>query len=165
MEVILEHKGEVAFSTIDRLLAKLKAQPSYRAINLSLRNRIYSIFVECVENIKKHTIPNSNSYKENNREPYISLISKETEYIISTGNSIRNERIDQLKERLEQINQMDKEGLKASYTEIIDKELLSEEDGSGLGLITIGLKAKNKIHYHFTTLNEKYSFFEMKITV
>lgn len=165
MEVILEHKGEVTFDTIDLLLAKLKALPAYTAMSLSLRKRIYSIFVECVENINKHTIPNSVSHRENNRAPYINLINEESEYVISTGNIIRKERIDQLKNRLELINQMDKEGLKASYTYIVDKELLSEEDGSGLGLITIGLKSKNKIHYDFSTLNEKYSFFEMKISV
>lgn len=165
MEVILEHKGEVAFKTIDLLLAKLKALPAYKAINMTDRKRIYSIFVECIENINKHTIPNSVSVKENDTEPYIYLISQETEFVISTGNVIRKELIDPLRNRLEQINHYDKKRLKASYTDIVNKEALSEENGSGLGLITIGLKAKNKIHYHFTSLNDQYSYFEMKISV
>ncbi len=165
MEVILGHKGEVAFQTIDLLLAKLKALPAYKAISMTDRKRIYSIFVECIENINKHTIPDSVSVDEINMEPYIYLISQETEYVISTGNVVRKERIDPLRNRLEQINHYDKDRLKASYTNIVNKEALSEENGSGLGLITIGLKAKNKIHFHFTPLNDHYSFFEMKISV
>ena len=165
MEVILGHKGEVAFETIDLLLAKLKALPAYSAINMSDRKRIYCIFVECIENISKHAKPDSVSMIDKNNESYIYLIKQEAEYVISTGNVIRKERIDRLRNRLEQITQQDKVGLRASYTEIIEKEFISEEDGSGLGLITIGLNAKSKIQYHFTSLNDQYSFFEMKISV
>jgi hypothetical protein len=147
------------------LLAKLKALPVYSAINLTERKRIYSVFVECIENINKHTDAEQIWIKDKSSEPYIYLINKDNEYIISTGNRIRNEHIHHLNDRLVQINQLDKEGLKESYEKIIDKEFKSEEDGSGLGLITIGLKAKSKIHYRFTMLNDEFSLFEMRIAI
>ena len=165
MKVILEYKGKVAFETIEHLLAKLKNMPAYRAIQNPDRKRIYSIFVECIENINKHTISEAIPVNDCNREPYIRLTKQEAEFVISSGNIIMNEGIDRLKNRLEQINQLDEVGLKTSYTDIIDREFVSEEDGSGLGLITIGLKAKNKIQYHFVSLNDQCSFFEMKVSV
>ena len=164
LELILEHKGEVAIETIDMLLAKLKALPAYRAINQTERKRIYSIIVECIENINKHTPSEPFLIKDKSKEPYLYLVNNDDEYVISTGNVISNERIDHLQNRLLQINQQDKEGLKATYENIIDREFNSD-DGSGLGLITIGLKAKNKIRYRFTVLNDRFSWFEMKITV
>ena len=71
--------------------------------------------------------------------------------------------MERLSSRLEQIYQLDKEGLKASYTEIINKEYISEVEGAGLGLITVALKAEGNIHHSFTPLNDQFSYFEMKI--
>jgi len=76
-----------------------------------------------------------------------------------------NESINKLINRLEHINQLDRAGLKASYAEIINKESISDEDGAGLGLIIIALNSKNEIDYNFTSLNDQYSYFELKITI
>jgi hypothetical protein len=147
------------------LLAKLKDLPSYKTIHITERKRIYSVFVECLENINRYTDAEQIWIEDERNEPYIYLINKDNEYVISTGNMIRNEHIHHLKDRLVQINQLDKEGLRESYENILDRESNSEGDGSGLGLITIGLKAKNKIHYRFTMLNDEFSLFEMKIVI
>ena len=163
--VILGHKGGVAFETIDMLLAKLKDLPAYKAIHISERKRIYSVFVECIENINRYTDAEQIWIEDKSSEPYIYLINKDNEYVISTGNMIRNEHIHHLEDRLVQINQLDKEGLRESYENILDRETNSEENGSGLGLITIGLKAKNKINYQFTMLNDEFSLFEMRIVI
>lgn len=162
-EVILGYKGIVTFENIDPLLEKLKKLPAYLAIKKSVRKRLYSIFVECIENIDKHTIAESILVNDKIMEPYINLCKQDEKYIINTGNVIRIKNIDRLRNRLEQINRQDKEGLKASYTEIINKEYISEVEGAGLGLITVALKAEGNIHHSFTPLNDQYSYFEMKI--
>jgi len=165
LEVILGYKGEVAFETIDPLLERLKKLPAYQAIKIPVRKRVYSIFVECIENIYKHTITDSLHVNDKTIVPFINLGMQDEKYIISTGNVIRNKSINKLRNRLEQINQLDKAGLKASYADIINKEFISDVEGAGLGLITISLKAENKINYNFTFLNDQYSFFEMKISI
>ena len=64
LEVILGYKGEVAFETIDLLLGRLKKLPEYQAIRRSLQKRVYSIFIECMENIYKHKITDSLNVNE-----------------------------------------------------------------------------------------------------
>ena len=78
---------------------------------------------------------------------------------------IGNKNIDRLRNRLERIIQLDKEGLKDFYTEIINKEYISDEEGAGLGLITVAMKTERDINYNFTLLDDQYSYFEMKITL
>jgi hypothetical protein len=165
LEVILEYKGEIDFETIDPLLERLKKLPEYQETKLPVRKRIYCIFVECIENNYNHSIKDSLYVSDKTMVSYIMLGKQDDHYIISTGNVIMNKSIKKLRSRLEQINQLDKAGIKKSYAEIINKESISEEEGAGLGLITIARRAENKINYKFTSLKDQYSFFEMKISI
>ena len=85
-EVILGYKGTVTFKTIDPLLEKFKKLPAYLAINKPVRKRLYCIFVECIENIDKHTITDTIHVNDEIIEPYIYLCKQDDTYIINTGN-------------------------------------------------------------------------------
>ena len=126
LEVILEYKGEIDFETIDQLLERLKKLPEYQETKLPVRKRIYCIFVECIENNYNHSIKDSLYVSDKTMVPYITLGKQDDHYIISTGNVIINKSIKKLRSRLEQINQLDKAGIKKSYAEIINKESISE---------------------------------------
>lgn len=165
LEVILGYKGVVDFETIDILLRKLKKLPEYQAIKRSVQKRVYSTFVECMENIYKHNITESLNINGKTILPYINLGKQDDEYIINTGNVIKNKSINKLRKRLEQIGQLDRAGLKTLYADLINKEFISHENVAGLGLITIALKTEHKINYNFTSLNDQYSYFEMNISI
>lgn len=165
LEVILGYKGEVTFETIDLSLERLKKLPEYQAIRRSLQKRVYSIFIECMENIYKHKITDSLNVNEKTLLPYINFGKQDDKYIINTGNVITNKSINELRNRLEQIRQLDRAGLKILYADIVNKEFISDEDGAGLGLITIALNTEHKINYFFTSLNDQYSYFEMNISI
>jgi hypothetical protein len=163
--VLLEYTGEVVFDTIECLLSRLKELAAFRAMGKSTQKRVYSVFVECVDNLYKHRISVPISINGKRNLPYIILTSEEDKYIISTGNVVANDSIQELSNNLEQINQSDKQVLKSSYAEIADKEIISEEDGAGLGLITMALKTDDQIYYKFSSINDLYSYFEMRISI
>ena len=97
--------------------------------------------------------------------PHISLKKQGSNFIIYAGNPILNQNVDDLKGRLEEINNLNKEGLNELYENIINKEFASEKNGAGLGLITIALKASSKIIYKITRLDENYSYFELEVEI
>jgi hypothetical protein len=165
MEVIFNYKGEITFDTIDLLLNRLKQLPAYQAIRKSIQKKVYSVFVECVDNLYKHRVPDSRLTNGKEVQPYILLTSEDDKYIISTGNVVTNDSIQGLSDNLELINQYDRQGLKSSYAEIVNKDIISDEDGAGLGLITIALKTDDKIGYKFKSIDDRYSYFEMKISI
>jgi hypothetical protein len=164
-EVILEYTGNVTFAKIDRMLDRLIEIPAFKQIRRNIQKKLYGIFVECIENIYKNTGNGMDYLNKNQKLPYIRLGKQNGKFFISSGNIIANKRINNLKKRLDRINDLDHEGLKSEYAEILDKEKLSVEEGAGLGLITIALRSGNKIKYNFTYLDDRHSYYEMKIDV
>jgi hypothetical protein len=165
LEVIMEYTGNVTFAKIDRMLDKLIEIPAFKQIRRNIQKKLYGIFVECIENIYKNTGNGKDYLKKDKKQPYIRMGKQNGKFFISSGNIIANKRIRSLKNRIDRINELDHEGLKSAYAEILDKETLSLEEGAGLGLITIALRSGNKIKYNFTYLDDHHSYYEMKIDV
>jgi hypothetical protein len=164
-EIILEYRGIVTFAKIDRMLDRLIEMPAFKQIRRNIQKKLYAIFVECIENIYKNTGNGQNYLDPKKKLPYIRLNKENDRFCISSGNIISNKSINNLKNRLEEINHLDHEGLKSAYAEILDKESISPEEGAGLGLITIALRSGNKIKYNFTSLDDQNSYYEMRIDV
>lgn len=160
-QTILDYKGPIEFKVIEVLLQKVKNDLRKHDIKKVLKKRVYNIIVECVENILKHEI----TQMPTNIHPYIILEKGNTHFLVTAGNLILNEEVEVLKERLNEVTRMDKEGLLKMYENQINKENTLMQDGAGLGIITIALKSNNKISYKFTRVNEQLSVFELQVTV
>jgi len=162
-KIILEYSGALNFETINSLLDNLKALQEFRELKRGIQKRLYSVFVECMENMYKYAAsdPDATNY----RKPFISLGKLGNLFIISTGNIIANEETSGLRSRLEKINGQDHEGLKAAYAAIIEQDTASVKGGAGLGLITIALHSQTRINYSFTSIDQQRSYFEMKILI
>jgi len=79
---------------------------------------------------------------------------------ISTANTVSEERVILLKDKIDEINKLDTKALKEKYKKIIVNKEFSEEGGAGLGLVDMSRKTKQKIDYHFEKFGEKdFSFY------
>ncbi len=161
--IIIEYRGTISFEIIESLLDKLKTLQEFRKLKKGIQKRLYGIFVECIDNIRKYEA--NNPEFTGNRKPYICLRKLEDEYMIRTGNLIENDKIKALQSRLEKINKQDQKALKASYAETIDQETIPVKEGAGLGLITIALQSQNRIEYSFESMDHQCSYFEMRVLI
>ena len=164
-EIILDYNDKITFHSIDLLLDKLKETYEFQVLEKSIRKRIYSILVECAENIYKYSADNFSIANDKNRLPEISLKKQGTTYIIKAGNLILNQNIGNLTIRLKEVNQLSKAGLKELYEKIINKKSDVEKEGAGLGIVTMALKADSKIKYKFTLINKSFSYFELQMEI
>ena len=89
----------------------------------------------------------------------------EAEYNVTTGNVVKNEKIDELKKMLEHINQLDRPDLNKLYKQKIREGRLSEKGGAGLGFIDIARKTGQKLVYSFIKIDEVKSFFVLTSTI
>jgi len=160
-QTILNYKGPIEFKTTEILLQKVKKDLEGHNIKKVLKKRVYNIMVECIENILRHHAADPDT----KIHPYIILEKGAEEYLITAGNLITNDDVGLLKEKLNIVGNLNKEGLLKMYDNQINKEDVIIEDGAGLGIITIALKSNSKINYNFTTVNEQFSVFELQITV
>ena len=66
-DIILEYRGTVTFETIDPLLDKLKKQSDFIKLRRGFQKKLYSVFVECIENIYKYEANDVDQF--DNKEP------------------------------------------------------------------------------------------------
>ncbi len=131
----------------------------------SVQKKVFHVMVECLQNISKHA-DNQFNFVSSKDGRGIFLVSKdETEYNVTTGNVVKNEKIDELKKMLEHINQLDRPNLNKLYKQKIKEGRLSEKGGAGLGFIDIARKTGQKLVYSFIKIDDVKSFFVLTSTI
>ena len=86
-------------------------------------------------------------------------------YSIFTGNYIANVNADKLKGRLDKINSLEPEELKAYYKEVLNNGMMSEKGGGGLGMIDIARKSGQRLEFDFQKVDEEFSFYSLNINI
>lgn len=164
--VNLRYKGRISFNLIDSLLLLLLNRLDEIEEDITVKKSVYSIALECAQNLCIHveTIGSQADYDTNN--VLISINAKAGEYKIITGNYIQNERVDNLKQLLEEVNSNNSaEDLKKLYNKVLTNNNYSHKGGGGLGLIDIARKSTEKLNYSFERVDGRYSYFKLKVRI
>lgn len=161
----MSHSGKLSQEIIDQLLQNLRKTREYRSLGVAPSKRVYSIIVECLENMLKHTPEGTGHF--NGRKPYISAGDCDSFISISSGNPVSHLKKELLASRLEKINGMSMEELAATWEHILNRETRLSDNGAGagLGFILMKLRSGGNINFSFTGIDENYSFFEIQISV
>jgi hypothetical protein len=128
------------------------------------RKKFFLIMVECVQNVYHHQLK-----PEHEGQPFESGIivsnDENSNYRIVSGNYIDNTSTKALGEKIELMNAMTPEQLRAFYQESLSVAELSEKGGAGLGILDMARKSKMPLEYEFVPIDEHYSFFILAITI
>jgi len=163
--MIVEFEGVLSFGTIEMLLSKLRSSAEFQEMRKPAKKRLYSIFVESIDNVFKYAASFPGKGRTLGRVPRISVHSENGDYVVGVGNLVLNDDIGDLRFKLDRVNQLDNEALKSLYEEVINRESTISETGAGLGLITMAMRTEEDIIYEFKEVDEQYSFFEMRIII
>jgi hypothetical protein len=161
--VLLNYSGQLDYKTVDLLLNDLKESGGFTDIDRETGRRVYAIVVECLENIIKYSTKRYGDKPGSGSQ--ISVEKQDGKILIKACNLIDADKAAGLVLNLEKINAMDDTSLIARLKEKINKEHEKDEMGAGLGLMLIKLKSGNDIEFNVTVLDERTSYFELKISV
>jgi len=151
------YRGRFTQEITDNILALTENKLEKEEQSSKIKKRVYSILVECLQNITRHQNDIKDDLPDNNG---LFVIQKhDDKYFITTGNMVMNNNIDYIKKLIETINSLEKEDLKNYYKIVLEGGSLSSKGGAGLGLIDMARKSGNKLHYHFSRVNKDSSFF------
>lgn len=123
--------------------------------------KIFSVLIEGLQNIKIHGEPN----KENIKSGILVLAKGDDCYKISFGNLILNDFVSAMKERLTELNLLDEIQLKERYMQVLSEGILSNKGGAGLGFITMRMKAKSNLNFHFEKVSKEKSVFTFELVI
>lgn len=163
-KVVLIYEGDFTQETTKSILTMAERNLESSGEDSSIKKKIFNVMVEALQNIVKHS--DDTHDRETSHHAAIFLIGHaQSQYSIMSGNPVRNENIPNLKQALEHINSLDKDGLKELYKDIIKNSSLSDKGGAGLGFVDMARKSGEKLEWTFVQMNDEFSFFCLKVNI
>ncbi|MEO5569768.1 MAG: SiaB family protein kinase [Bacteroidia bacterium] len=169
-EIILSFKGDITQDLLSSVFSIMESRLEHEDNEPHLKKKFYHILIECLQNLYHHneTMPVDLDVPANEGSASaIFMIGRGEDncFRIITGNYIMNSNSEELKARLDKVNGMNAEQLRAYYLDKLNTTELSDKGGAGLGMIDIARKSGHKIDYNFNKVSDKYSFFSLAVTV
>jgi hypothetical protein len=158
---MLVYCGEFSQDLNKTLLSFTERKSKADNVEDNTRRKIFNIMVEVLQNITKNKIEPQDDMPEISAVFMIGANSDD--YILISSNIILNANITKLKERIDQVNKLDKDGLKKLYKEVRLNNTFSEKAGAGIGIIDIARKSEKKLEYSFEKINSEFSIFSLLI--
>jgi hypothetical protein len=166
--IIFSYKGPITQEILIAVGDNIKEKISGSDVQNVLIKRVFAVFVEQAQNILKY------SYErifDATRDKGIGIglvgVGREAEdtFFVFAGNMIPCAAETGLRERIEYINSLDREALKQYYNQQRKTGSLNDDGGAGLGFIDMARRSGHPIDFHFLPIDDKASFFEIKITL
>ncbi|MDX2442307.1 MAG: SiaB family protein kinase [Bacteroidales bacterium] len=166
-DVLLAYKGSITSDLINNVLDALETKLIDFNEQSKTRKKVYNVLVESLQNLYHHIDDLPQVYKDRFDARFgILIVTKEDHnYKISTGNFIHNDKIEQLKTKIDQVNSLSQTDLKEMYKDILRNEKLTAKGGGGLGLVDIARKTGNFLKYNFEKFDDEYYFFILDVLV
>ncbi len=164
-EVFFSYTGPLTYQQIDLLLIQLRETGRFRDLQKITGKRVYSVVVECLENILKHAATCNSC--DNINQPSISVGEHNEMIVISSGNLVTEEKSEKIKNCLKKLNSMNRSELAELYEMNISKKLKDNinGNGAGLGCIIMKIKSDDDLIYSFRNANDNLIYFELHISI
>jgi hypothetical protein len=162
-EIVLVYCGDFSQELNKTLLSFTERKFKGDNIEDNTRRKIFNIMVEVLQNISKNKIGKSPEMPD--LMAVFILASNDNEFRLISSNLIMNDKIENLRSRLDQVNSLDREGLKQLYKDVRLSSAFSEKSGAGIGIIDIARKAESKLEYSFDKVSEECSLYSLLIRI
>lgn len=130
---------------------------------IKIKKKIYYIAGESLQNIARH---HSEYFKESpDKFSLFAIHKKKSKFYITTGNVIKADDIEPLKNRIEKINSLERNALRSFLRSMRSSREISPKGGAGVGLIEIAKRSGNKLEYDFKEINDQYSYFYLNTEI
>jgi hypothetical protein len=125
---------------------------------------VFAVYIEQTQNVCSYL--KRNGFEDGPHNRAIVVVGyRDGYYTVCSGNSILSKDVEELNQRLEDINSRDKTGLKKMYKEQLRKEIPPDASGAGLGLIDMARRAARPLRFRFDPQENGYQFFSLFVTV
>ena len=128
-----------------------------------LKNKLAFLMAECFQNIIRHSEKPEIVHRTNNLPQMLLTRNIGNTYYIASSNLVDNEKVDAIKHRLKNLNNLDEEELKALHLDMLVNDKFYEKGGNGIGMIEMAKKSGQKLEYDFEFVNFYLSLFYLQL--
>ena len=169
-KITIIYSGPLWSEGIGGLAGTLKKRFEFDKLPLETSQKVFSVFIEQMNNMLMYSAEKEQfkTVADSTESPKGTFILGKdgNKYFIQTGNVMKNENIELVKNRIDYLNTLDKDEQRKFYKE---QSRLSDDNpdskGSGLGFIEIARRISSKIEYSFAPYDEGLTFFSLHVTI
>jgi hypothetical protein len=88
-----------------------------------------------------------------------------TAYVLTSGNMVKNDVLEQIRRKCEEINTLDRESLREMKRRYRSAELDSDHKGGNIGLIQVALKSDAPLDIEAKQIDDERSFFTISVSI
>ncbi|MFO8063844.1 MAG: SiaB family protein kinase [Spirochaetota bacterium] len=164
--VMICFNGPFSHSVIEQLGEAVK---NYLRSSEAPKDRIadvFSVFVEQAQNLKNYTTRTDlQSVQHSSGAGGTLAIAHEGEnYIVSSGNLVQSEDVARIRRYIDPLLEADKGELKRMYKQRL-REPVEQEEGAGLGFISMARKAVEPLRYSIKEQPDGTMFFNISVVI
>jgi hypothetical protein len=154
------YRGVVTNENSVNLLMLLEKEMENSEFGFVGRKRLFMFVLESLQNVSRH------SNKSQHASMSLVVYSKtDNGYTVTTGNVLPTAGINELKIKLDEINNLETKEIRNVYRQMLSTSEFSNKGGAGLGLIEMAKKTGNKLDFDFVPIDDEYSYFILSKTV
>jgi hypothetical protein len=162
--ILISFNGPFTHSIIEEIGNAVKHYLEGEQLGRGAITDVFAVYVEQTQNVRNYLA--LRRFEGERRNSAIVVISSaDGAYVVSSGNTILKEDSVALAARIEEINSLDKDGLKKMYRERLRCARDPGVTGAGIGLIDIARRAQGKLEYSLRQIDSQYDFFSLAVTV
>lgn len=166
--IIFCFSGPVSQEVIEGIGETLKQRMELEATDLNTSQKVFSIFVEQMQNIVNYSaerVVGEDRDEGDIRSGVLVVGVEDKHFYVLCGNKIKADDVGPMRQHLELVRSLDKDGLKSLYRERRKMAVPSGNKGTGLGFIDIARKATRPIDFDFAPVDGIYCFFTLKAII
>lgn len=168
--VFLNLSGPLSQSLMVEMGRFMKTQMRLSGSDVNTIHKVFSVLVELNQNIIHYSV-DVNRKTRLDQAPdksgwgIISMGHHGGHYFLLSGNVINQHKVEPLRNRLLELQNMTRDQLKAEYQKKRKEQPAEDSKGAGLGLIEMARKASRPLEFRFDPIDADFSFFSLKTTI
>jgi hypothetical protein len=160
------YSGYMTEDTLYGIGEAIKRKLNFDEADKKTARRVFSVFVEQVQNVIRYSAENqsrsTNSNEEDLRHGILTVGRSNDAFFVACGNKVRQQDVARLRSKLSEIQQLDKSEIRARYKETLRGETPEGSKGAGVGFFEIARQASDGIEFDFAPIDDAFSFFTLK---
>ena len=162
--VFLTYGGFLTQSLIAGMTDALEKEVSSNDLSMKIANNIFTIFIELSQNMMAYAKSKAGEAFDAKGMIIVGLNPSKSDYYIIGRNLVDAEDKKRIEARLEDVEGMDREGLRQLYRERRKSGRDKHTRGAGIGFIEIARRSDSLEHHFVPAGGERY-YFIVKVTI
>lgn len=162
-DIIVYYKGPFD----DVILAEIGNKIRKKAFESpKVGKRLFAVFMELAQNVSLYSSEKNHLESVNKWGVGMLVVyEKENVFTLVSGNMVKNEVLEQIVAKCNEINMLDRENLRAMKRQYRSQETPADHKGGNIGLIQVALKVDLPLEVDARRIDDKHSFFTISVNI